>query len=225
MIPTLQIARMDFPNLVFETMQVEFGSCLSDTSRRIPVKITNSSAVDVMYHWTWEADSLKEDVSSMMSMNMRGGGKVAQAKPNPEQLFDILPIKGGLRPGESETLNFSFFAFPGVRAKSTATCVIEGGPTYSVSYTLRHWLRHYVKVPGHSSGLHLENECNFELMKTCMIISLQAIQELNGMQYSLNSCHVRGRENLCSFTQLSSPCKITFRELCSRDITLDPHPP
>ena len=57
------VARIDYPNLSFESSRVEFGSCLSDTTRRVPVRVTNCSAVDVVYSWAWEADSLQEDVS------------------------------------------------------------------------------------------------------------------------------------------------------------------
>lgn len=58
------VASIDFPNLSFESTKVEFGSCLSDTTRRVPVQVTNCSAVDVVYNWAWEADSLQEDVSN-----------------------------------------------------------------------------------------------------------------------------------------------------------------
>ena len=129
-----QVGRIDFPNLSLESAKVEFGSCLSDTTRRIPVRITNTSAVDVVYRWAWEADSMHEDANSIASTmkSTRSGGSGAP-KPPPEQLFDILPIKGLLRPGETETVNFSFFAFPGVKASASALCLVEGGPNYSVS--------------------------------------------------------------------------------------------
>ena len=61
--------------------------------------------------------------------------QAAATKPPAVQLFDILPIKGSLRPGESEVVNFSFFAFPGVKASAVAMCQVEGGPTYNVSGT------------------------------------------------------------------------------------------
>ena len=135
----LQVARLDFPNLSLESTKVEFGSCLSDTTARVPVRITNCSAVDAVYSWAWEADSLKEDANSIASRSVRsvkggnGHAAAAVAKPPAEQLFDILPIKGMLRPGESETVNFSFFAFPGVKASAMALCLVEGGPNYTVS--------------------------------------------------------------------------------------------
>lgn len=64
---------------------------------------------------------------------MKSGGSQVSAKPPAAQLFDILPIKGVLRPGETETVNFSFFAYPGVKAAASALCLVEGGPNYTVS--------------------------------------------------------------------------------------------
>jgi hypothetical protein len=53
-------------------------------------------------------------------------------KPPPSQLFDILPIEGALGPGQTEQVDFSFYAYPGVRATATAACAIANGPTYEV---------------------------------------------------------------------------------------------
>lgn len=126
---------MDFPNLAFETTSVEFGSCLSDTTRRVPVQITNTANVTVVYSWAWDAESLQEDANSMASFSMKAPSAKAASKPPAVQLFDILPIKGSLRPGESEVVNFSFFAYPGVKASAVAMCQVEGGPIYHVSCT------------------------------------------------------------------------------------------
>ena len=71
--------------------------------------------------------------NSIASMSLKPGSGQASAKPPAAQLFDILPIKGLLRPGEVETVNFSFFAFPGVKAAASALCLVEGGPSYTVS--------------------------------------------------------------------------------------------
>lgn len=128
-----KVGLVDFPNLAFETTSVEFGSCLSDTTRRVPVQITNTANVTVVYSWAWDAESLQEDANSMASFSMKAPSAKAASKPPAVQLFDILPIKGSLRPGESEVVNFSFFAYPGVKASAVAMCQVEGGPTYHVS--------------------------------------------------------------------------------------------
>ncbi|GIL73964.1 hypothetical protein Vretifemale_3957, partial [Volvox reticuliferus] len=119
---------IDFPNLSFEMHTIDFGSVLLDTTRRVPVRVTNSSNVDVVYAWAWDKGSVQEDVNSVASMSMRQG----RPKPPPTQLFDVMPIRGVLRPGEAETMTFSFFAYPGVRASCAAVCQVEGGPAYAV---------------------------------------------------------------------------------------------
>jgi hypothetical protein len=57
--------------------------------------------------------------------------KVAQ--PALSQLFDILPIQGVLPPGQTEQVEFSFYAYPGVKANAVAACQVVDGPIYQVS--------------------------------------------------------------------------------------------
>ena len=83
----------------------------------------------MVYAWAWDASSLQEDLNSIASLSMNAKGA---PKPLPVQLFDILPIKGALRPGQSEVVMFSFFAFPGMKSSAAAMCLVEGGPTYNV---------------------------------------------------------------------------------------------
>ncbi len=83
-----------------------------------------------MYAWAWDASSLHEDLNSIASMSLKAK---SAPKPPPVQLFDILPIKGVLRPGQSEVIMFSFFAYQGMKASAVAMCLVEGGPTYNVS--------------------------------------------------------------------------------------------
>ncbi|KXZ49496.1 hypothetical protein GPECTOR_21g722 [Gonium pectorale] len=120
---------IEYPNLAFDTTTIEFGSVLLDTTRRIPVRVVNSSNVDVVYTWAWDQASVHEDTNSIASMSLRQG----RPKPPPTQLFDVMPIRGVLRPGEAETMTFSFFAYPGVRASCAAVCQVEGGPSYTVN--------------------------------------------------------------------------------------------
>lgn len=54
------------------------------------------------------------------------------AKPPPSQLFDILPIEGTLEAGQTEQVDFSFYAYPGVKASATAVCAVANGPSYEV---------------------------------------------------------------------------------------------
>ncbi|NXJ99580.1 HYDIN protein, partial [Corythaixoides concolor] len=50
-----------------------------------------------------------------------------------EQVFDILPLFGELKPGESEQVIFTFFGHTNIVAGAVALCVVEGGPTYEVT--------------------------------------------------------------------------------------------
>jgi hypothetical protein len=38
---------MDYPNLLLDKSEVQFGSCLSDTTARVPLTLTNTSDVEV----------------------------------------------------------------------------------------------------------------------------------------------------------------------------------
>ena len=49
-----------------------------------------------------------------------------------EQVFDILPLHGGLQPGESETVQFTFHGHTGIATEVTAVCRVEGGPAYQL---------------------------------------------------------------------------------------------
>ena len=40
-----------FPNLAFETMDVNFGCILNDTSKRVKVKVTNSTRIPAAFEW------------------------------------------------------------------------------------------------------------------------------------------------------------------------------
>lgn len=53
-------------------------------------------------------------------------------KPPPSQLFDILPIHGVLEPGQKEQVEFSYYAYPGVKAAAVAACSVVDGPVYQV---------------------------------------------------------------------------------------------
>jgi len=46
------------------------------------------------------------------------------------EVFDILPVSGILNPGESETVEFTFYAGHGMSYNGIAVCSIEGGPDY-----------------------------------------------------------------------------------------------
>lgn len=73
-------------------IQVSFGCVLNDTTMTKAVRVTNNSVVDCAFSW-----SFLEDVDE---------GRLSATARRPyipvNQIFDILPIRSFLRPGESE---------------------------------------------------------------------------------------------------------------------------
>jgi hypothetical protein len=47
-------------------------------------------------------------------------------------VFDILPIRGYLQPGESEEVQFIFYGHTDTRMKTLAACEVQGGPEYEI---------------------------------------------------------------------------------------------
>ncbi|XP_014668502.1 PREDICTED: LOW QUALITY PROTEIN: hydrocephalus-inducing protein homolog [Priapulus caudatus] len=48
------------------------------------------------------------------------------------EVFDILPLRGSLQPGESDVVTLSFFGHEDVVATALAACEVDGGPTYEL---------------------------------------------------------------------------------------------
>ncbi len=78
-------------------------------------------------------------VSSLATSSRFGGASAcggsvgaASCKAAPPQLFDVLPIRGSLGPGESEVAEVSFYGYPGVKAAAVAVCHVTDGPDYQV---------------------------------------------------------------------------------------------
>ena len=91
---------INFPNIHFDYTTVDFGTVLNDTTKTVSVRATNTSSIDAELEWVFEAD---EDEA-----------KVRASRKQPfipiNQVFDILPIRSLLRPGESEVIEFAFYA-------------------------------------------------------------------------------------------------------------------
>ena len=50
-----------------------------------------------------------------------------------EEIFDIMPLYGTLKPGDSEQITLTFFGHADIACKARAVCTIEGGPEYEVT--------------------------------------------------------------------------------------------
>ncbi|EGZ27382.1 hypothetical protein PHYSODRAFT_470288 [Phytophthora sojae] len=114
---------ISFPNLSFETTKIDFGCTLNDTQKSISLNVTNVSKVDTSFRWVFIEDE-KEALSTATA-------KKPYIPIN--QVFDILPIRGLLKPSESEKIEFVYYGHANRKFKSTVACEVEGGPEYELT--------------------------------------------------------------------------------------------
>jgi hypothetical protein len=114
---------INFPNLDFEYTVINFGCVLNDTTKTMLVKVTNSSTVDTAFSWSFVED--EEQAKSSATL------KKPYIPVN--QVFDILPIRSYLKPGESEDIEFVYYGHSNRRFKGLTVCEVEGGPEYEIS--------------------------------------------------------------------------------------------
>ncbi len=50
-----------------------------------------------------------------------------------DEIFDILPLYGTLKPGDTEQMTFTFYGHSHISSKVKAVCEVEGGPTYELT--------------------------------------------------------------------------------------------
>ena len=114
---------INFPNLDFEYTVINFGCVLNDTTKTMLVKVTNSSTVDTAFSWSFVED---EDQAKNTATTKKPYIPV-------NQVFDILPIRSCLKPGESEDIEFVYYGHSNRRFKGLTVCEVEGGPEYEIS--------------------------------------------------------------------------------------------
>ncbi|RLN65891.1 hypothetical protein BBJ29_005539 [Phytophthora kernoviae] len=114
---------ISFPNLAFDTTTIDFGCTLNDTQKAIVMNVTNVSKVDTNFRWVFIEDE-KETLPTAIA-------KKPYIPTN--QVFDILPIRGLLKPNESEKIEFVYYGHANRRFKSTVACEIDGGPEYELT--------------------------------------------------------------------------------------------
>lgn len=110
---------ISFPNLSFEMTNIDFGCTLNDTQKSIIMNVTNISKVNTNYRWFFIEK--EKDTSST---------KKPYIPIN--QVFDIMPIRGLLKPNESEKVEFVYYGHANCKFKSAVACEVEGGPEYEV---------------------------------------------------------------------------------------------
>ena len=122
---------INYPNLKFDKTDLKFGAVLNDTNKRLKVKCSNSSTILANFSWSFlVADEGKKRPASSKSES------AVSLKSDPSlpinSVFDILPIRSSLLPGESEEVEFVFFGHANHKYKAIAVCEVQGGPEYEI---------------------------------------------------------------------------------------------
>ena len=127
------IGDINFPNVRFDRQEVKFGAVLNDTTRRIKVKCTNTSKIESTFWWSFVVPDASEKTKRPSSSSTTTGTVARLDPPHPiNAVFDILPIRSFLKPGDSEDVEFVFYGHANHKYKATAVCEVQGGPEYEV---------------------------------------------------------------------------------------------
>ena len=122
---------INYPNLKFDKTDLKFGAILNDTTKRLKVKCSNTSSIVANFSWSFFVpDEGKKRPASSKSES------AVSLKSDPSlpinSVFDILPIRSSLLPGQSEEIEFVFFGHANHRYKAIAVCEVQGGPEYEI---------------------------------------------------------------------------------------------
>ena len=86
----------------------------------------------VNYEWSF----LEEEITNLNALRddeKKAKKKTKKAKMLPiNEVFDILPVSGVLMPGQTETVEYTFYAGHGLTYTGIAVCSVDGGPDYEV---------------------------------------------------------------------------------------------
>eukprot|EP00940_MAST-03C_sp_MAST-3C-sp2_P002755 g2755.t1 len=114
---------INFPNLDFEFTEINFGVVLNDMTKSMSMTVTNDSKIACTYSWAFMED---EEEARALATAKRPFIPV-------NQVFDILPIRSHLKPGESEVVEFLMYGHANRQFRGTCICEVEGGPDYEVT--------------------------------------------------------------------------------------------
>jgi hydrocephalus-inducing protein len=129
------VGDINFPNIRFDKSEIKFGAVLNDTSRRIKVRCTNDSKIDATFWWSFVVpDAADKGLGKRPTSSSTTTGTAARLDPpHPiNAVFDILPIRSFLKPGQSEDVEFVFYGHANHKYKATAVCEVQGGPEYEM---------------------------------------------------------------------------------------------
>ena len=62
-------------------------------------------------------------------------------------MFDILPLYGTLKPGETEQITLTFYGHANIGSEAKALCEVEGGPTYELDLKGRYRIWCFLHKP------------------------------------------------------------------------------
>jgi hydrocephalus-inducing protein len=117
-----------YPNLNITPPTINFGTILNDTSKKRYITMTNISEMVCTYDWSF----LEEETTSL-NKNEDDSPKKNKKKQTPiNEVFDILPVSGILKEGETETVEFTYYSGHGMKYNGIAVCSVDGGPDYQV---------------------------------------------------------------------------------------------
>jgi len=108
------VGNVVFPNLSIAQKSVEFGTILSDTSKRNLLRVVNDEPIEVTYSWSLSVDESYSDEFPIGN------------------IFDIVPSRATLRPGEVQDVEFIFQSQREKKFECFAVASVVGGPTYEV---------------------------------------------------------------------------------------------
>ncbi|XP_036202709.1 hydrocephalus-inducing protein homolog [Myotis myotis] len=126
-----------YPNLSFETMDLDFGCILNDTEVIRYVPITNCSPLAVKFCWFFLENNKENQIRSTLVDEDTGSEEGEHRRAEAPKLinsdvFDILPLYGELQPYSSGQIAFTFYGHCDIIAQATALCKVEGGPNYEI---------------------------------------------------------------------------------------------
>jgi hydrocephalus-inducing protein len=127
-------AEIIFPNLAFDLAAVAFGCVLNDSTKLIKLTATNVSKVVCTYEWMFQ-DDLNKAAPKRLAKDKRSSTKRelnTSTALSCEQVFDVMPVRSVLLPGESEEVQFTMFGVGNSKISGSAFCIVEGGPEYGL---------------------------------------------------------------------------------------------
>lgn len=82
------------------------------------MRIKNPSAMQVSYAWSFYNHNPSEDIKVSEEALSKSKGLTIPLN----EIFDLLPIRATLDPGEQQIVEASFYAFPGYSVHAVAVC-------------------------------------------------------------------------------------------------------